>query len=118
MSAYPNVMFPLPMWTRETGLARAAELEAHFAFECQVHFAMGGSVMYRGKSIKDLDLIVYPHGTIYTEDGISYTKDYIIDSLRKLGYSTIEEPKPFQAVVPMLDPDGKRIDFFFMVRYV
>lgn len=49
-----------PMWTRETAIPFLAALEEFFA-QNGYHCALGGSVMYRGDSDKDLDVIVYPH---------------------------------------------------------
>lgn len=48
------------MWTRETAFEFLTNLET-FLSANGYHCALGGSVMYRGSSDKDLDVIVYPH---------------------------------------------------------
>jgi hypothetical protein len=48
------------MWTRETAFQFLEQLEKFLAAN-GYHCALGGSVMYRSTSDKDLDVIVYPH---------------------------------------------------------
>lgn len=48
------------MWTRDIALEVLKSLE-DFLAKHGFHCALGGSVMYRGDSEKDLDVIVYPH---------------------------------------------------------
>lgn len=47
---------PAPMWDLVTGLAFCRELE--LAMAGAGHAALGGSVMYRGYSEKDLDIVI------------------------------------------------------------
>jgi hypothetical protein len=48
------------MWTRETAFQFLEPLEKFLA-DNGYHCALGGGVMYKGTSDKDLDVIVYPH---------------------------------------------------------
>lgn len=49
------------MWTLEEGIAFARELEKYM--DDWFHTALAGSVLHKGESFKDVDIIVYPHNT-------------------------------------------------------
>src|SRR5215207_8685367 len=55
-----------PLWTLEEGLAMARHLE--IVFDKRFHVALGGSVLHKGQSFKDLDLLVYPRMPANTVD--------------------------------------------------
>jgi hypothetical protein len=51
------------VWTQREGIEVVQALELHFAREAPDtwHAALGGSVLHKGRSEKDLDVIVIPH---------------------------------------------------------
>lgn len=49
---------PKRYWDLDTGVALARELEIHMA--PKYHVALAGSVLHKGESFKDLDLIILP----------------------------------------------------------
>lgn len=53
---------PPKMWTLEEGVMFVHGLE-HFMKDIGVHVGITGSVLYKGSSTKDLDIILYPHST-------------------------------------------------------
>jgi len=48
------------MWTLELGIAAARIIQA-VVVEHGAHVALSGSVLIRGESKKDLDIVIYPH---------------------------------------------------------
>lgn len=101
------------MWTRETAFQFLPPLESFLASE-GYHCALGGGVMYRGNSDKDLDVIVYPH---------TREKCISVDLLWARLAGFLRPSKTTKAagssrdgkdVRVMVLTDERRIDFFFL----
>lgn len=60
-----------PMWNQARGIAFANLIES-ICIQHGAHCMMGGSVLHRGYSSKDLDIIIYPHGKT------PYRKSYLL----------------------------------------
>lgn len=107
-----------PLWTLESGLATARTIE-NVAKDAGFHVALAGSVMYAGKSYKDLDLIVFPHHAqeSLTEDmervlyKLGFTKTQDADEVSEgwIGYT-----KDSKKVERWADTEGRRIDLFWL----
>lgn len=80
------------------------------------HLAIGGSLAYRGTSNKDIDILIYPH-----ESGAECARSYLISLLKSHGFTELESESELPAtaipdVWKSVTTNGKRVDFFFMVR--
>lgn len=79
---------------------------------------MTGSVLYRGASDKDLDLIIYPHNST---GEVWLDKPALKQRIREY-FSAVEihdcggvsQVRDAKDVAWLQTPDGKRIDFFFL----
>lgn len=99
-------------WTLEEGIALARRLEP-IAIELNSHIALGGGVLHRGSSEKDVDIFVYPRdkstafhplpSVLLKAFGVSYFKE------TEASYK-FDTKKVFFAIL-----DGKRVDFFFVL---
>jgi hypothetical protein len=78
-----------PLWSLADAVVLAVQVEQHLK-PVNTHVALGGSVMYRGHSFKDLDLILYPHGA-GTE---VFSKPQVLARLKEVGFSVIDCHKP------------------------
>jgi hypothetical protein len=112
---YQDIPGLLP-WTLDQGLQFVQALES---FLCQrwqdhengalVHCALGGSVLHKGESEKDLDVFIYPH-----QNG--YDANEVVEALAK-HYSTelilckfeYDNKIVFKAYI-----NNQRVDFFFL----
>jgi len=88
------------------------------------HCALGGSLVYRGDSMKDIDIIIYPHSNTLID------KPQILRTLRSFGFTFPEKNNVHyygsNSVVPMQFtwknylPEKEsvtfRVDIFFMNR--
>lgn len=103
-------------WTLGNGILFIQELEA---FLCQrwkehkngalVHCALGGSVLHKALSDKDLDIFIYPHK-------FGYDPDEVAGEL-EVHYSTKLIPCDFQhddKDVRKAYINNQRVDFFFL----
>ncbi len=106
------------MWNRLESLAVFESLEPIVA-KLGYHCALAGSVLYRGHSDKDLDIILYPHNT---EDGLSIDQlwgnlvgHFVPMECGKCasGYAA-RSKRDDKQVRWMKFSNGKRIDFFFL----
>lgn len=102
----------IPMWDAAQGLALARDMEEKLSKRFACHFALGGSVMYRGSSEKDVDLIVYPHYTL----AASHQKEFIVNEIQKLGFVPADDSfgnyESSRALVTTYN--GRRVDFLFV----
>ena len=108
------------MWTLKEALYLMPEFEA-ISKLLGYHVALGGSVMYDGKSIKDLDVIIYPHREV---DPTRPTPDQLVELFvyNKLIVSAKMPPcspwakdqKDYRYVNCGETRDGQRIDFIFV----
>ncbi len=55
-------------WTLDEGLSVVRDLEAKLSTQLGVHFALAGSVLLRGTSAHDLDVVVFPHCSVSAID--------------------------------------------------
>lgn len=102
------------MWTLEEGVKFIRWIEPKLA-EKGFHCALTGGVIFKGKSVKDLDVIVYPHTAEGMPDFDSvwplitdWCKSETQNSCQ--GTSQIRDEKD----VRWLQARGKRVDFFFL----
>ena len=100
-------------WTLEEGIEVARLLEIHIRRQYNhYHTAIGGSVLHKGLSQKDLDIFIYPHKTS------QHDRRYLEDKFREFGlvwkrdcdhniYGDAKE-------VIECEYKGKRIDLFLL----
>jgi hypothetical protein len=104
------------MWTLEEGIKTTQWLEERLS-KIGFHCALTGGVLFKGKSEKDLDVVVYPHD----RGGKSQpTRHEAWEKIREVlppersnicgGLSQIRDKKD----VRFIECKGKRIDFFFL----
>lgn len=99
-------------WTLKKGLETAKSLQEFFDVCCiPIHVGMTGSVLLKGKSKKDLDLILYPSKT-----GNKISISDVLDILDQYGYRDLQHRTPDhendeKQVYAWFGKD-KRIDFF------
>lgn len=100
-------------WTIEEGI-KAARLFEPVAIKHGFHIALGGSVLHKGKSEKDLDLFFYVHNTSQP-----FNKDNLMAALEAVGISELQERPHTQygddKLVFSFNFFGKRIDLFFLI---
>lgn len=107
------------MWTIAEALVLLPSIE-EIAKVCGYHIALGGSVMYRGESKKDLDIIVYKHkdpDPLRPEHTVLMTLlmyHRIIDTHTNVPNSIMAENAPFRRVISGKTKEEKRIDFIFL----
>ena len=109
------------MWTREEAIWVVERLEPLLA-EVGAHCALSGSVMYRGTSDKDLDLIIYPHANkpldVQENSPVSnvlqkfFKCDKLNDATAGNGYDKGDDTS--RLILYCWTPKGKRVDFFFL----
>lgn len=109
-----------PMWTLREALQLMPKFEA-IAKIMGYHVALGGSVMYNGMSIKDLDIIVYPHTDVDLERPIpdQLVQMFIYNKL--LVSANLTPCSPWSKDCPNaryvncgMTRDNHRIDFIFV----
>lgn len=100
------------MWTLDSALPVLRALEAVASKE-GFHVALSGSVLYRGHSAKDLDVVVYPHNV-----NLYRAKDRarLLQSFQAAGFSDPYGVSPScnDKDVVVVKNGGKRIDLFFL----
>lgn len=105
------------MWTLEQALKEIKNFEPKIS-AIGFHCALTGSVLYRGDSLKDLDLIIYPH----KKDNKEITNWQPVMDLAKShfesafikhcgGASQIRDDKKVSWIN---DKNERRIDLFFL----
>ncbi len=93
------------------GVVICQELEPKLA-EIGYHLALAGSLLYRGESTKDIDILIYPHTS-----QVNCHRKFLVEKLETFGfiptndYDGTELPE-----VHKTKKDNKRIDFFFLNR--
>lgn len=97
-------------WTLEDGACFIRRWEEH-AVKHGVHLGLTGSVLYKGFSKKDLDVIVYPHQT-----NKEYSFQKFRDALSPPDFwiDATEYHEDDEKEVWSLRLEGQRIDFFFL----
>ncbi len=102
------------VWTLEEGLEVVRKFEL-IAKHHEAHVALGGSVLIKGESSKDLDIMIYAHNTT-----IGYSTKSIMEDLRTLGLKYRGKPPRKSRYyadgkeIMVCEFDGKRVDIFFL----
>ncbi len=105
------------MWTRELAIKLVEKLEPELA-KIGAHCALAGSVLYKGESKKDLDIIIYPHKSDWNNPfQVEPIKLFLHGFFKGAtikdcgGVSQIRDAKQ---VSWLMTPNNRRIDFFFL----
>jgi hypothetical protein len=103
------------MWTFESGLAWCCKANTRLV-DHNLHTALTGSVLFKGSSGKDLDVIIYPHKTSCPSPSIHEICNIL--SLRFVQDRTDAHnrysEKDSKRVYHTETFDGKRIDLFLL----
>lgn len=105
------------MWTLDEALPFLKSLRKAM-LKCGYCVALAGSILYRGRSEKDLDVILFPHGRIPQGDvyealeafGLTLRRDRaaVTADWRTLGSLDTKHVEEWRT------KDGRRIDIFFL----
>ena len=106
------------MWTRDEAIWVVEKLEPKLA-EMGAHCALAGSILYRGTSDKDLDLVIYPH---QSDGNGSHWDTYPIKQMLAKFFqsgtfndcSGVSQIRDGKEVAWLKTPKAKRVDFFFL----
>lgn len=79
------------------------------------HCAIGGSLVYRGSSTKDIDIFIYPHNRDIYMDLDLLVKILAVEGFLKRSGS-LESSTIVPDVLVTADRLGRHVDFFFMSR--
>lgn len=91
------------------GLNIIRELEGLFSYN-GLHLALAGSLVYKGVSNKDIDIIVYPH-----KSGIMPNKNHVCNLLERAGFNPSNHFGTSENdFICKYSKDEKIIDFFLM----
>ena len=94
-------------------IARVVEKQLLLFNYNNAHCALGGSCLHKGRSDKDVDIIVYPHKSEYP-----YSIDKMIELLTLAGFNTFQERDHAAygdgKTVYLAYYNGTRVDFFFL----
>ncbi len=105
------------MWTRNESIWMLAALEAELK-KLNAHCGLTGSVLYRGDSTKDLDVIIYPRHKNqkdhWIEDEIKSFLVKFFESEKMNDCSSKSQKRDDKKVCWLTTGSGKRIDFFFL----
>lgn len=99
------------MWTLIEGINLVNRLEVALKLK-NFHCALGGSVLHKGTSEKDLDIFVYPHSSL--DDFDHWNAAELV--LEQCGCKLVRtcNHKYDDKIVKEYRYMGKRIDFFFV----
>ena len=112
-SKFKPVSFSLeddgPLWTLDEAIKLVRELE-EVVKPVGYHCALGGSVLMRGESKKDLDIFVYPHQAPHDRESdlIVALGGYGLQAKRVVEFYADEKRVIFTKL------NGKRIDLFLV----
>ena len=100
-------------WTLQEGIKLARTLEA-FAITIGYHIALGGSVLHKGTSSKDLDIFVYPHDS--GNKTLILSSGELLAQFTKVGISVVKAKNELYPcrIVHITEYEGKRVDLFFL----
>lgn len=100
------------MWTLDEAIAVARIIEAHI-IPAGYHCALGGGVLHKGTSDKDLDIFIYPHNGRSLNPALVRLKLQLAGCklMHKHGLSANSKDTK---VIELWEYKGKRIDFFFV----
>lgn len=97
------------MWTLEEAIYVVRELEKKVG-PVGIHLGITGSVLYKGSSEKDLDIIVYPHSTTDAVTDLRSLELIGCEIIRHCDHEQCGDGKE----VYETKVNGKRVDFFFL----
>ena len=102
-------------WTLEEGIKFARELEFNL-IPLGYHCAITGSVLYKGRSEKDLDIMIYPHDSTKCDANTQLEVEKMLGEVHGIEIQLIDRMKypDEKNVYWSYDTMGKRIDFFFV----
>lgn len=110
-----------PMWTLRETILELKALEAELQ-KINFHCWLTGSILYRGESFKDLDVIIYPRHKSEVGEGSNVdwevakaflTKWFEAEGIKDC--SSISQDRDDKQVAWLRTKSGKRIDFFFLM---
>ncbi len=105
------------MWTQQEAIWCLVSLEARLK-EVGCHCGLTGSILYRGDSKKDLDVIIYPHWKKDNEPiDLQIVKDWLVkffDAEEMNDCKSTSQKRDDKYVCWLTTKAGKRIDFFFL----
>lgn len=105
------------MWTLQDGILMLSALEPKLK-ELNAHCGLTGSVLYRGNSIKDLDVIIYPRHKNQKDHWIKKDiKGFLVkffESDKMNDCTSKSQDRDDKKVCWLTTKTGKRIDFFFL----
>lgn len=99
------------MITLEQGIEAARVAEVALS-HCLYHVALGGSLLHKGTSEKDIDLFCYPHTTLITQEA-----PRILSELQKVGFTIFERrdhDEHDDKVVYRTEYNNQRVDIFIL----
>lgn len=106
-----------PAWTLFTALPVVISLENHLS-RVGFHVGLTGSVLHKGTSQKDLDVIVLPRKSRGAGANEIFPAQEAIEAFFSkrlhMCVSTPEKPRDAKLVFWLRDSQGRRIDFFFL----
>jgi len=107
------------MWTQAEAIVMLSALEPELAMQ-GFHCALTGSVLYRGTSTKDLDVIIYPHHKKGQVDfDLSGVKSFLriyFQSSKINDCSSTSQERDDKQVCWLKTNNQKRIDFFSTIN--
>lgn len=99
-------------WTLVEGIELCRKMEVYLEATHGCHVSLGGGVLMKGRSDKDVDIFIYPHNAKRR-----LKKNKILKSLETIGFKTIKRID-FQGYdkkyVYHTEYDGRRVDLFFV----
>jgi hypothetical protein len=108
-----------PAWTLTNAINIARYVES-VVVQFGYHTAIGGSVLHRGESDKDLDLYLYPHSPD-KKDEIARIIAHPGRVIAALDLFQSKQEKESASVINQyvycMKYEGRRIDIFFMEKY-
>lgn len=104
-----------PPWTLEEAIPVLRAIEEAI-IPLGYHCAIGGSVLHKGRSEKDLDVFVYPHDAdkTLTPEEILGALDAPLNGLCAGRCNPDYRPRDCKEVYWSYNGDNRRIDFFFL----
>lgn len=104
-------------YTRELGIEICEKLEAELV-PLGLHVALSGSLLYRGESNNDIDIIIYPHDWGHSTRELA---ESLFNRFKELGYTwdpdNDSRSQHYPAdVLCTTDPEGRPVDFFLLTR--
>lgn len=99
-------------WTLEEGINFVRKLEIDLK-DIGFHCALTGSVLYKGVSYKDLDVMIYPHDTNNCDWSMVHQTLKVFHKIEINKIDRLKYPDK-KEVYWSENNDGKRIDFFFV----